>query len=326
MTVTATQSITTAEERKAGIKPSKPTRRRAPHRVEARGAWILLAPYAALFLVAAAIPIGYALWISLQKAPSLVNPKSGFGGFDAYVAAVTDYRFFDTFGNIFTVMAIWLPLMMIGIVGLALLVHASPGRFGGAMRFVYFLPGALAGIANFVLWVYLLDPSISPIAFLWQNAGFENLKEVTTTANLPGILTAMLFFQGVGTWIVIVNGGLNGIAEEVFEAAKIDGANAWQLAWQIKLPLIRPWIGYAALMNLAYGFQLFLEPYLLRQISSGSVDSEWAPTQLGYAFAFTNRNFPAAAAMSVILLIITLGIGMFIVFRSGLFGEEDKSK
>ena len=75
-------------------------------------------------------------------------------------------------------------------------------------------------------------------------------------------------------------------------------------------------------MNLAYGFQLFLEPYLLRQISSGSVEAEWAPTQLGYAFAFTNRNFPAAAAMSIILLVITLAIGIFIVFRSGLFGDE----
>jgi len=285
-----------------------------------------MAPYALLFLVAAAIPIGYALWISLQKAPTLVNPQSGFGGIDAYVTAVTDFRFFDTFINIFTVMIVWLPLMIIGIVGLALLVHASPGRFGESMRFIYFLPGALAGIANFVLWVYLLNPSISPIAFLWQGAGVSNLKEVVTAENLPLILTAMLFFQGVGTWIVIVYGGLNGIAEEVFEAAKIDGANAWQLAWRIKLPLIRPWIGYAALMNLAYGFQLFLEPYLLRQISSGSIEGEWAPTQLGYAFAFTNRNFPAAAAMSIILLVITLAIGMFIVFRSGLFGEEEKSK
>nr|WP_154921451.1 sugar ABC transporter permease [Microbacterium testaceum] len=328
MTVTETETLTTADRRRSSRRatPAPAGRRRAPHRVEARGAWILMAPYAILFLVAAAIPIGYALWISLQKAPTLVDPKTGFGGIDAYVTAFTDFRFLDTFVNIFTVMIVWLPLMIVGIVGLALLVHASPGRFGGAMRFIYFLPGALAGIANFVLWVYLLNPSISPIAFLWQGMGVSNLKEVTTTENLPWILTAMLFFQGVGTWIVIVNGGLNGIAEEVFEAAKIDGANSWQLAWQIKLPLIRPWIGYAALMNLAYGFQLFLEPYLLRQISSGSVDAEWAPTQLGYAFAFTNRNFPAAAAMSIILLVITLAIGMFIVFKSGLFGEEEKSK
>ncbi|CAN5123750.1 sugar ABC transporter permease [soil metagenome] len=304
------------------IKP----RRRAPHRVEGRGAWILMTPYILLFLVAAAIPIGYAFFISLQKAPTLVNPQSGFGGIDSFIVTVTDYRFIDTFVNIFTVMIVWLPLMIFGIVALALLVHASPGRFGNAMRFIYYVPGALGGIANFVLWVYLLNPAQSPIAFLWRGLELDNLKEVVTTGNLPVILTAMLFFQGVGTWIVIVNGGLNGIPDEIFEAAALDGANAWQLAWRVKLPLIRPWIGYAALMNLAYGFQLFLEPYLLRQISSGSVDDEWSPTQLGYAFAFTNRNFPAAAAMSIILLVITLAIGVIIVFRSGLFGDDREAK
>jgi len=310
--------------RRAIAPPAAPVRRRvgALHRSEARGAWILLAPYTVLFLVAAAIPIGYALVISMQRAPTLVNPTSGFGGFDSFVTVVTDYRFMSTFINIFSVMIIWLPIMILGIVGLALLIHASPGRFGGAMRFVYYIPGALGGIANFVLWVYLIDPVRSPIAFLWQGMGAETFKEVITPGNMPGILTAMLFFQGVGTWIVVVNGGLNGITDDVIEAAKLDGANAWHLAWHVKLPLIRPWIGYAALMNLAYGFQLFLEPYLLRQISSGSVVNEWAPTQLGYAFAFTNRNFPAAAAMSIILLVITLLIGMVIVFRSGLFGDE----
>jgi multiple sugar transport system permease protein len=319
MTTTVTERLTTA--RRGGGAPS-PKRRRTLHRVEARGAWVLMAPYTLLFLVAAAIPICYAFYISLQKPATLVNPQSGFGGLDAFITVVTDYRFVGTFVNIFTVMIIWLPLMILGVVGLALLIHASPGRFGGSMRFIYFVPGALAGIANFVLWVYLLNPSVSPIAFVWRGMGLDTLKEITTTENLPWILTAMLFFQGVGTWIIIVNGGLNGIPEEIFEAASLDGANAWQTAWRIKLPLIRPWIGYAALMNLAYGFQLFLEPYLLRQISSGSVEAEWAPTQLGYAFAFTNRNFPAAAAMSIILLIITLAIGIFIVFRSGLFGEE----
>jgi len=319
MTTTVTETLTAG---KRGARQPSMKRRRSLHRAEARGAWVLMTPYVLLFLVAAAIPIGYAFYISLQKPATLVNPQSGFGGLDAFVTVITDYRFIDTFVNIFSVMIIWLPLMILGVVGLALLIHASPGRFGGSMRFIYFLPGALAGIANFVLWVYLLNPSVSPIAFVWRGMGLDTLKEITTTENLPWILTAMLFFQGVGTWIIIVNGGLNGIPEEIFEAASLDGANAWQTAWRIKLPLIRPWIGYAALMNLAYGFQLFLEPYLLRQISSGSVEAEWAPTQLGYAFAFTNRNFPAAAAMSIILLVITLAIGIFIVFRSGLFGDE----
>ncbi|MCU1405998.1 MAG: ABC-type sugar transport system, permease component [Glaciihabitans sp.] len=307
----------------SGSTPPK-KRKGVLHRTEARGAWTLMSPYLLLLLVAGIIPIGYALVISLQRAPTPLRPEGGFGGFQSFITVLTDYRFVSTMVNTFSVLLVWLPIMMVGIIGLALLVHASPGRFGNVMRFIYYVPGALAGIANFVLWVYLLNPGQSPIAFLWEGFGLDTIKAVAAPDNLPVILAGMLFFQGVGTWIVIVNGGLNGISDDIFEAASLDGANAWHLVWHIKLPLIRPWIGYAALMNLAYGFQLFLEPYLLDQVASGAIADQWTPSQLGYAFAFSSYNFPAAAAMSIILLVITLGIGLLIVFRSGLFGEEEK--
>lgn len=291
---------------------------------ESRGAWILMSPYVVLLLVGGIIPVGYALKTALEKPPTPLDPTTGFGGVSSFKTVFTDFRFAGTFQNVFATLVIWLPIMMIGIVGLALLIHASPGRFGAAMRFVYYIPGALAGIANFVLWVYLLNPGQSPIEGFWHAVGVDTIKQVVASpGHLPFVLTAMMFFQGVGSWIVVVNGGLNGISEETLEAAALDGANAWQLAWHVKLPIIRPWIGYAALMNLAYGFQLFLEPQLLDQVASNALPDQWTPTQLGYAFAFSNYNFPAAAAMSLILLVITLGIGLLIVFRSSLFGKED---
>ena len=300
------------------------SRKSALKRRETFGAWTLMAPYVILLLVAGVIPIAYAVKTSLERAATPLDPSTGFGGIDSYKTVFEDFRFTDTFLNIGAVMVIWLPIMMVGVVGLALLIHASPGRFGSAMRFVYFIPGALAGIANFVLWVYLLNPSQSPIEGFWHAMGVETIKQaVATPGQLPFILSAMMFFQGVGSWIVVVNGGLNGISEDVLEAASLDGANAWQLAWHVKLPIIRPWVGYAALMNLAYGFQLFLEPQLLDQVASNALPDQWTPTQLGYAFAFSNYNFPAAAAMSLILLVITLTIGLLIVFRSGLFSEDE---
>jgi multiple sugar transport system permease protein len=296
-------------------------------RREVTGAWILLAPYLVLLLIAGIIPIGYALWISLQVSPTLLQPDlHGFGGLQAYVTVVTDFRFFDSFGHIFSVLIIWMPVMIVAVVGLALLIHASPGRFGSSMRFIYYIPGALAGIANLMLWVYLLNPSQSPLSGLLNAMGFSSIKQVRARGgDLPVILTMMLLLSGLGAWIITVNGGLNSIPDEVMEAATLDGANAWQLAWRIKLPMIRQWIGYAALMNLAYGFQLFLEPYLLNQVASGALPSEYAPTQLGYWFAFVGNNFPAAAAMSVIIVAVTLAIGLVIVFRSGLFSAEEQS-
>jgi multiple sugar transport system permease protein len=299
--------------------------RRASRPSETRGAWLLLTPYVVLLLIAGIIPVGYAVKTALERPPTPLEPGGGFGGLDSFRTVATDFRFVDTFVNILATLAVWMPIMTIGIVGLALLVHASPGRFGSSMRFTYYIPGALAGVANLVLWVYLMNPDQSPIQGFWNALGIESIKQaVAGPGHLPFILAAMMFFQGLGQWVIVVNGGLNGISEETLEAARLDGANAWQLAWHVKLPIIRPWIGYAVLMNLAYGFQLFLEPQLLDQVAGNALDDQWTPNQLGYAFAFSNHNFPAAAAMSLILLVITLGIGLLIVFKSGMFGEEER--
>lgn len=321
-------TIESTGRRAAIASPVVRRRRRSGNAVrgkEIAGAWTLMLPYLVLLLVAGVVPIAYALYVSFQQSPTLLEPtKNGFGGLQAYMQVVGDFRFLRSFVDIFTVLAVWLPVMIVSIVGLALLVHASPGRFGRIMRFIYYIPGALGGVANLMLWVYLLNPSESPVSGILSGLGFTTIKQVIAThGNLPVILAAMLFLQGLGQWVVTVNGGLNSLPDDVLEAASLDGASAWQLAWRIKLPMIRQWIGYAALLNLAYGFQLFLEPYLLNQVASGSLPAEYSPTQLGYWFAFVGSNFPAAAAMSVIILIITLLIGVVVVFRSGLFSVEE---
>jgi multiple sugar transport system permease protein len=211
--------------------------------------------------------------------------------------------------------------MMAGVTTMALLVHSTPGRFGATMRFIYYLPGAFAGVANFMLWLFILDPTVSPIAFLLHGFGFQTLDQTALPSHVAAILALMLFFQGAGTWLVILYGGLNSIPDEVIEAAGIDGAGSWRVVRDIKLPLIRPWLGYMLLLNVAYGFQLFLEPSVLGAATHGLVSPTYTPNELSYTYAFQILNTSAAAAMSVILLLITLGIAIVVVTRVGLFRE-----
>jgi multiple sugar transport system permease protein len=287
------------------------------NRPRSRTGTFLVAPYLVLLLIGGIVPTGFAVVKSLQD-----ESETGFGGLSSYIRVVSDFRFIETFVNIGLTLCIWLPAMLAVVVVLALLIDASPGRFGAAMRFLYYLPGALAGIANFMLWLYLLNPGQSPIDFLWHGFGYDTLAEVAQPRNVPFILAGMLFFQGAGTWVVVLNGGLNGIPDTLLDAAKMDGATAWRLAWRVKLPLIRPWLGYMTLLNLAYGFQLFLEPQVLSQVTHGMISPEWTPNQLSFTYAYQILDTPAAAAMSVILLVITLGLGLTVVARTGLFDDE----
>mgnify|MGYP001822973823 FL=1 len=283
---------------------------------EVRAAVILVAPFCFLLLVAGIIPMVYGIYISLEE-------RGGGFGFSAYERIINDFRFVDTFVNVLTTLLVWIPIMMVGVVGLALLVYNTRSRFGSSMRFIYFMPGALAGIANIVLWLFLLNPGASPLDPLWEALGYTTINQVAHPSNMPWILTGILFLQGAGTWLVIMNGGLNGINEEVMEAATVDGAGKVAMAWRIQLPMIRPWVGYMALLNVAYGFQLFIEVQVLGAVTAGQISPQWSPNQLSYTYAFQVLDTPAAAAMAVILLGISLTIGLIVIERSGLFKDAD---
>jgi multiple sugar transport system permease protein len=295
-------------------------RRRMNHAKEPLSAYLLTTPYLVLLAVAGLIPAVYALVESFE-------PSSGLGGsvshglFANYQRVFTDYRFDSAFLHVGETLLVWLPLFIVIVVGLALLMHQRPGRLSRSVQFILYLPGALAGIANFVLWLFILDPTVSPIRFLAHGFGETTLDQVAQPAHLPIILAAMLIFLGSGTWIVIVYGGLNNIPEDVLEAAMIDGASTWQIAWKVKLPLIRPWIGYLTLINIAYGFQLFLEPSVMSQVTHGVISPTWSPNELSYTYAYSLLDTGGAAALSVILLAVTMLIGVVVILRSKLLGE-----
>jgi multiple sugar transport system permease protein len=118
-------------------------------------------------------------------------------------------------------------------------------------------------------------------------------------------------------------GALNTIPYELDEAARIDGAGPFTIALRLKLPLIRKWIAYMAILSFAIGTQLFVEPQLVDEASLGLVPDTWSSNQFAYQLAFRYGDFNAAAAVSVDLLVIGLLAAVLIVTRTGLFRRED---
>ena len=108
----------------------------------------------------------------------------------------------------------------------------------------------------------------------------------------------MTFFTGAGNWIVIQYGSLQSIPDDLLEAAKLDGANAWQVALRIKLPLIRKYLIYMLVLVMAAGLQIFVEPYLLSSTVFPGIAKDWSLNQLSYTLAFLGSNLGAATALS----------------------------
>jgi multiple sugar transport system permease protein len=135
----------------------------------------------------------------------------------------------------------------------------------------------------------------------------------------------MTFFTGAGNWIVIQYGSLQSIPDDVLEAARIDGANAFQIAFLIKLPLIRKYLIYMLILVMAAGLQIFVEPYLISSSVYPGIAKDWSLNQLGYTLAFLGSNLGAATALSLMLLLVMVVLALIVIFRTDFF-DEAKTK
>ncbi len=283
----------------------------------ARG-FAFVVPYLPFLIVFGILPMIYALYLAVT------NADGGFAGIDNFIKTVHDYRFASAFEHILIYTSAWLGSLIVIVVGLALLLHGRASRVTSTFRFLFYIPGALAGASSVLVWLFMLDPAVSPGKFLLEHVlGSHLFVESIAPGKLPFIFAMIAFWTGAGGWVVVMYGALNTIPHDLEEAAQIDGAGPITIAIRLKLPLIRKWIAYMGILSFATGTQLFIEPQLVNQASLGLVPDTWSSNQLAYQLAFRYGNFNAAAAIAVDLLIIGLVAAMLVVTRTGLFKTED---
>ncbi|MEO7720397.1 MAG: sugar ABC transporter permease [Pseudolysinimonas sp.] len=271
-----------------------------------------------LFLLAFGIgPMIYALYLSFTA-------NGAFAGVDNFVRVFHDFRFLPAVQHVALFVVVWLVTLIVLVTILALVVHAVRTRWlSTTARFLFYIPGALAGSASVLLWLFILTPSVSPVAGLLDALGLKSFTQIVSLENLPVVFTIVAFWTGAGGWIIIMYGALNTISSDVMEAARIDGAGPFKTAWYIQIPLMRKWIAYMAIVSLAGGTQLFVEPKILNLASRGVVPQEYSLNQLAYTIAFgPQADYNGSAAISIVLLVVAMGLSAIFVFRGGLFDRD----
>ena len=284
---------------------------------QAFAAYVFCSGYVLLLLVFGVLPMVYALYLSFTKSGQFV-------GLDNYVKAVGDFRFLPAVQHVAAFLVIWVVTLTVLVTLLALIVHAVRVRWlSTTTRFLFFIPGAFAGAASVMLWLFLLNPSVSPVSFVLNWFGYTNFVQAIDLNNLPLIFTVIAFWTGAGAWIIIMYAALHNISNEIMEAARCDGASAIKTAWYIQLPLIRKWIAYMVVISVAVGTQLFAEPKILAQASRNQIPKHYSLNQLAYVTAFgPQADFNSSAAISMMLLVVAAGLAAFFVFRGGLFDRD----
>ena len=290
--------------------------RRIANSNQTRMSYFFVSGYVLLTIAFGLLPALYALFLSVTKGGQFV-------GFDNFARVIDDFRFWPAVGHVGLFLTFWLVSLLVLVVFLSVAVHAIGVRWlSSSFRFVYYIPGAIAGASSVVLWLFVLDPTVSPVSGLLQLLGFETFVQAVSPGNLPAIFAIIAFWSGAGGWIVVMYRALNNIPTEVIEASRIDGASAWQTAIHIQIPMLRKWISYMAIMSLAAGTQLFVEPKVLSQATKGVVPNDYSLNQLAYQYAFKFFDPNGSAAIAVILLVVSLGLSIFFVTKGGLFERD----
>jgi multiple sugar transport system permease protein len=300
----------------AGAGQREPRRRRTADSQRARMSYVFVSGYAALAVTFGLAPTLYAAYMSVTR-------DGQFVGLDNFARVADDFRFWPAVTHVALFIAFWLVGLLVFVVLLALLVHNIGLRWlSTGTRFVYYIPGALAGASSVMLWLFVLNPSVSPISWVLHRFGFETFVQTVSPQNLPVVFAFIAFWTGAGGWIVVMYGALNNVPVEVLEAARIDGAGRIRTAFSIQLPMMRKWVTYMAIMSLAAGTQLFVEPRVLSQASRSVVPVDYSLNQLAYLFAFKQNDHNGSAAIAILLLVVSLGLSLVFVIRGGLFERD----
>jgi multiple sugar transport system permease protein len=290
-------------------------------RHDVRSAVGFLAPFGILFAVFFLLPIGYAIYQSLFRiertgALGLGGEDEVFAGFGNYVDALQEPGFVDSLVRMLVFVAVQVPVMIILALVLALLLETASARGVPFFRVAYFLPFGVPGVIASILWGFLYVPGISPIVSGFDKIGLQVDFLAADTVLLSIVNIVIWEFAGYNMLVLIAQ--LQSIDPNLYEAARVDGANGWHIVRHIKLPLLRPAIVLATVFTIIGTLQLFAEPLILRPIAT-SIGFNYTPNMAAYNEAFSNNNYHLAAAEAVLLALVAMVLS-FGFLR--LFGRE----
>lgn len=305
--------------------PSRP--RRGPRR-RRLAPYAFLAPAMLLFVAFLAVPIGYAVYLSLRTVKvSGLGLGAGarqevWAGLSNYSRSLADPEFLASVGRVGLYGLLVVPTMLGLALLFALLLDSRRTRARGFSRVTIFLPYAVPAVISSLLWGFLYLPAVSPFYFVFDRLGWD----------VPTLLSARLvmfavaniaLWGGVGFNMIVIYTALKAIPTELYEAAKLDGCSEVAIAWRIKIPIVVPSLIMTAVFSMIATLQVFAEPVTLRPLTN-TISTTWTPLMKVYRDAFTRDDLYSAAATSVVIAVATfvLSFGFLRLVQNRAFSQE----
>jgi multiple sugar transport system permease protein len=259
---------------------------------------LFVAPFLLLFLLFFLGPLAYAGYLSLFQ--DRIVGGNTFVGLDNYVTAIQDPQLLRGIGRVAAFFVIQVPVMLLLALVFALALDSGLLRLGKVIRLGIFVPYAVPSVVAALMWGYLYGPDYGPFAQLARGLDLP-VPPFLSEGWMLGSLANVVTWEFVGYNMIILYAALRAIPQELYEAAAVDGAGAWRIAWSVKLPALRPALLLTLVFSVIGSFQLFNEPKLLQSIAPAVIDSGYTANLYAYSLAFISQQANYAAAVSFLL-------------------------
>lgn len=241
-----------------------------------------------------------------------------FVGLKNYRQLLDDPLFWKSMANTFYYVLIGGPLSIAASLGTALLLNSKLMRFRSFFQTVYFAPVVTTLVAVAVVWRFLYHPRFGLLNFALSFFGIAPIDWLGDPVWAMPAIILMSIWKNFGYNMIIFVAGLQNIPTQLYEAARMDGANAWQQFKSITLPMLAPTTVFVSIIAMIGNFQLFTEPYVMTQ--GGPVNSTLSIVLLMYQQGFRWWNLGYSAAIAFVLFGVIL-LGSLIQSRLQKRGE-----
>jgi len=270
--------------------------------------YVFILPFFIIFVIFAVVPLFYSLWLSFYKISFVWLPPEFVGLKNYIVLLFKDARFLHSLKIAFITTGSQLALQMPLAVILALLLNFKiKGR--NIFRMMYFLPVVTSLVVAALIFRLVFNYDVGIVNIFLRAVGFPGYKWLLDPRLALFSLNIVIAWRWTGFHMVIQLAGLQGIPEELYEAARIDGASSLQVIWYITLPQLFPVILFSLTICLIGTLQLFDEAYVLPgggPAAGGPADATLTPAVYLYKVGFTNLKLGYASAMGYIVGFIVI--------------------
>jgi ABC-type sugar transport system permease subunit len=309
--------ITTDTPVEAGAAPRRPgsfvadRRRSSRMGVQHLAGWLFSTPFLAVFATLMALPVLATLVMSFTDfgLGNVTDPFSvKFIGFGNYTRLLHDATFVEALLNTAYFVVVGVPLTIALGMAAAVMLNSGVDRARTLFRVGFYAPVVTSIVAVAVVWRFVLDPSDGLIAGVASEVGLTAPDFLGSETFAMPSLIALAVWRNLGTVMVLFLAGLQAIPGEVREAARLDGAGAWDEFRRITVPLLRPTTLYATVITTIGYLNVFEEPFVMTQ--GGPSNSTMTVSLDMYREGFNFFHMGYASAMAYVLFVVIMAITM----------------